>query len=264
MLFTEYPIATATEYHDQISQTDSDPDKQKTFENTSKGQEPFFTNECPPYVKKQFFIRVYLLLALQWLLTASLTGYIVLNTSLRHNMIETSPFLLLLSSIISMLIVCNLNLWKNNHPFNMIILFMFSILQSLLVSCVCALYYEAGFGKLLMIASGNTACIFVSMSLIGYCKKNEFQFLDGWLTTGIVSLLCMSFVSIFLPKIPSLNIVMTCLGCLIFSGFVLYDTSVLVKRMGPDDVIEAVITLYLDSMNLFLFLLDCLRISTNN
>lgn len=265
MLYSEYPIAAVTDFEDTFHKSEDSTKKSNTenFENSSKGQEPFLSNQCPPYVKNLFLKRVYILFGLQWLLTASLTTYVVVQDSLRHDLIESSPFVFLTSSILSIIIICGLSFWKNRHPCNILILFIFTCLQSLFVSCICASYYEAGLGKLLLIASGDTACIFIGLSLLVYCKKMEFEFLDGWLTIGIVSLLCMSVVSFFFPKVPSFDIVMTGLGCLVFSGFVLYDTSVLAKRMGPDDIIEAVITLYLDSINLFLFILDCLRISND-
>ena len=265
MLYSEYPIAEVTDFEDTLHKPENSTKRSNTenFENSLKGQEPFLSNQCPPYVKNLFLKRVYILFGLQWLVTASFTTFSVLQDSVRHNLIELSPFVFITSSILSITIICGLSFWKNRYPWNMIIIFTFTCLQSLFVSCICASYYEAGLGKLLLIASGDTACIFISLSLLVYCKKMEFEFLDGWLTIGVVSLLCMSIVSLFLPKIPSFDIVMTGLGCLVFSGFVIYDTSVLAKRMGPDDIIEAVITLYLDSINLFLFILDCLRMSND-
>ena len=265
MLYSEYPIAAVTEFQDTSHKPQDYTNKlsPESLENSLKGQEPFISTQCPPNIKNLFFKRVYILLGLQWLVTACLTTFVVLQDSVRHIFAEFSTFIFITSSILSMIIICSLSFWKNRHPWNMFILFMFTFLQSLFVSCICSSYYEAGFGKLLLIASGDAAFVFISLSLLAYWKKMEFQFLDGWLTTGIISLLCMSIVSVFIPNIPSFDIVMTGLGCVVFSGFVLYDTSVLVKRMGPDDIIEAVITLYIDSINLFLFILDYLRISND-
>lgn len=262
MLYSEYPIAAATEFQNTLHKPQYSTNKLKTesFENSLKGQELLILNQCPSNIKNLFLKRVYILLGLQWLVTACLTTLVVLQDSVRHVFADFSPFIFITSLILSIMIICSLSSWKNRHPWNMFILFMFTCLQSLFVSCICSSYYEAGFGKLLLIASGDAACVFISMSLLAYWKRIDFEFLDGWLTIGIISLLCMSIASVFLPNIPLFDIVMTGLGCLVFSGFVLYDTSVLVKRMGPDDTIEAVITLYLDSINLFLSILDCLRI----
>ena len=48
-------------------------------------------------------------------------------------------------------------------------------------------------------------------------------------------------------------------GALLFSGYILYDTSVILHKLGPDDYIVAAINLYLDIVNLFLYLLQILR-----
>ena len=48
-------------------------------------------------------------------------------------------------------------------------------------------------------------------------------------------------------------------GALLFSGYILYDTSVIMHHMGPDDYVMAAISLYLDIINLFLYLLEILR-----
>jgi len=45
-------------------------------------------------------------------------------------------------------------------------------------------------------------------------------------------------------------------GALLMSGWIIYDTWQIMARLGPDDYILAVIDLYLDIINLFLFILD--------
>merc|ERR1712166_1706923 len=53
--------------------------------------------------------------------------------------------------------------------------------------------------------------------------------------------------------------VFSLMGALLFSGYILYDTSVIMLHMGPDDYIMASVSLYLDIINLFLYLLEILR-----
>ena len=48
-------------------------------------------------------------------------------------------------------------------------------------------------------------------------------------------------------------------GALLFVGYILYDTSVIVHHLGPDDYVVAAVTLYLDIINLFLDFLKILR-----
>ena len=53
------------------------------------------------------------------------------------------------------------------------------------------------------------------------------------------------------------------LGALIFSGFIIFDTWQITERFGYDDHILASITLYLDILNLFLFILRLLSRDRN-
>ncbi len=48
-------------------------------------------------------------------------------------------------------------------------------------------------------------------------------------------------------------------GALLFSGYVVYDTYVITKRLSPDEYIMGAISLYLDFINLFLYILRVLN-----
>ena len=48
-------------------------------------------------------------------------------------------------------------------------------------------------------------------------------------------------------------------GALLFVGYILYDTSLIIHHLGPDDYVVAAVTLYLDIINLFHYLLELLR-----
>ena len=46
---------------------------------------------------------------------------------------------------------------------------------------------------------------------------------------------------------------------LFFVGYILYDTSLMLHYMGTDDYVLAAVSLYLDLINLFIYLMDVLR-----
>jgi len=50
-----------------------------------------------------------------------------------------------------------------------------------------------------------------------------------------------------------------CLVSIIFCGYIVYDTDNLIKRHTYDEYIWAAVSLYLDIINLFLYLLTVLR-----
>jgi protein lifeguard len=52
-----------------------------------------------------------------------------------------------------------------------------------------------------------------------------------------------------------------CLGALVFSGYIIYDTDNLIKRHSYDEYVLAAISLYLDVINIFMYIVTCLTSS---
>lgn len=54
------------------------------------------------------------------------------------------------------------------------------------------------------------------------------------------------FIQIFLPFNRTFDIIYAVIGCLLFSGYVVYDTYMINKRLSPDEYIMGAISLYLE------------------
>jgi hypothetical protein len=107
-----------------------------------------------------------------------------------------------------------------------------------------------------------TAAAFVSLSLWGYTTKKDLSGFGTFLIMGLVGLIVASLLNWFLQS-PALNLAISAIGVLIFAGLTAYDTQK-IKSMyfmvkGTDFIgksaIMGALTLYLDFINLFLFLL---------
>ena len=108
-----------------------------------------------------------------------------------------------------------------------------------------------------------TSAAFVSLSLWGYTTKKD---LSGWgtfLIMGVVGLLVAMVINIFLQS-QAMAYVISGIGVLVFAGLTAYDTQK-IKSMyqyvaGTDmmgkTVIMGALNLYLDFINMFLFLLN--------
>jgi uncharacterized protein len=104
---------------------------------------------------------------------------------------------------------------------------------------------------------------FAGLSLWGYTTKKD---LTGWgtfLIMGVVGLLVAMLINLFLQS-PAMMLVISALGVLIFAGLTAYDTQK-IKSMyayvaGSDMegkvVIMGALNLYLDFINMFMFLLS--------
>lgn len=57
----------------------------------------------------------------------------------------------------------------------------------------------------------------------------------------------------------TIELVFAAAGALLFCGFIIYDTHLLMHKLSPEEYILAAINLYLDIINLFLHLLRFLE-----
>lgn len=68
----------------------------------------------------------------------------------------------------------------------------------------------------------------------------------------------------FFPTPAKMELVYGVVGALIFSGYILVDTQLVMRHYHVEEEIAAAISLYLDVINLFLSILRILNSSNNN
>jgi FtsH-binding integral membrane protein len=110
-----------------------------------------------------------------------------------------------------------------------------------------------------------TAALFGAMSIIGYTTKMDLSRMGSFLFMGLIGLIIAMVVNMFWTN-TALGSIVTFVGILLFLGLTVYDTQ-RIKRMtvaalqqGDENVqtrmgILGALALYLDFINLFLFLL---------
>ncbi|WP_064683836.1 Bax inhibitor-1/YccA family protein [Rhizobium bangladeshense] len=108
-----------------------------------------------------------------------------------------------------------------------------------------------------------TAASFGALSLYGYTTKRDLSAIGSFLIMGLFGLIIASLVNVFLAS-SAMQFAISVIGVLIFAGLTAYDTQ-RIKELyyEADDVavagrkaIMGALTLYLDFINLFMFLLQ--------
>jgi uncharacterized protein len=108
-----------------------------------------------------------------------------------------------------------------------------------------------------------TAAAFAGLSLWGYTTKKDLSGMGTFLIMGLVGLIVAMIINIFLQS-GTMALVISAVGVLIFAGLTAYDTQ-RIKSMysyvaGTDmmgkTVIMGALSLYLDFVNMFQFLLS--------
>ncbi|HEX8526179.1 Bax inhibitor-1/YccA family protein, partial [Allosphingosinicella sp.] len=118
-------------------------------------------------------------------------------------------------------------------------------------------------GESIATAFFATAAAFASLSLYGYTTKRDLSGFGTFFLMGLVGLVVAMVANWFLQS-PALDLAISVIGVLIFAGLTVYDTqkikSIYFQVAGSDMLGKAAIlgalTLYLDFINMFQFLLS--------
>ena len=110
-----------------------------------------------------------------------------------------------------------------------------------------------------------TAAAFGTLSLYGYTTKRDLSAMGKFLFIGLVGLIIAMIVNIFLGS-SGLQFAISVIGVLIFAGLTAYDTQKIKEMYLESDsqeiaqkkAIMGALNLYLDFINMFLFLLQFL------
>ncbi len=102
----------------------------------------------------------------------------------------------------------------------------------------------------------------VTLALTGYVYKTgkDFSRMGGFLFAGLIVVLLASIAAMF---VPAMQVGVSAAAALLFSGFILYDTSRLVRGEETNYVMAAV-SMYLNVLNLFLSILQLLGMSPSD
>ena len=129
----------------------------------------------------------------------------------------------------------------------------------------------AGLGVLFLRYTGGslastffvTAAAFAGLSLVGYTTKKDLTAMGSFLIMGVIGLVIASLVNMFMQS-GTMNLIISGLGVLIFSGLIAYDTQRLKMTyyaLGGNQEAMGVATgfgalsLFINFVNLFQFLL---------
>lgn len=136
---------------------------------------------------------------------------------------------------------------------------LFSLLNGLIFSMVFAVYVISSIQEVFFIASG----MFAALSFYGITTKKDMSAIVTFLFMGLFGLIIAVFLNLILMS-SALHFAISVIGVLIFAGLTVYDTQKLKKmyivRADSETAIGnlaiyGALTLYLDFINLFLFLL---------
>jgi hypothetical protein len=140
--------------------------------------------------------------------------------------------------------------------------YVYAILNGLTLSVVFLIYTKGSIASTFFVTAGT----FGAMSAYGYVTKRDLTSMGSFMMMGLFGLIIASVVNLFLRS-EMIYWLTTYAGILIFVGLTAYDTQKIkelnvIGNAGTDEdhkeAIHGALILYLDFINLFLYLLRLL------
>jgi uncharacterized protein len=139
--------------------------------------------------------------------------------------------------------------------------YVYAAAMGLSLSVIFAIYTGTSIATTFFV----TAIAFAALSLYGYTTKKNLSAMGTFLFMGVIGLLVASVVNIFLAS-AALSFAISAIGVLIFAGLTAYDTQTIKNtylehaQQGDQEwlgkaAIMGALNLYLDFINMFMFLL---------
>ena len=213
-------------------------------------------------------ISVYLTKVYNWMAVALLlTGLVAYFTSQSEMMIQAiiGNRILFFGLIIGELALVGYISARINKisSYNATLLFLaYTVLNGLTMSVIFMAYTSASISTTFIITAGT----FGVMSLYGYYTKSDLTMIGNLAFMALIGIIIASVVNMFMNS-EMMSWIISYLGVAIFIGLTAYDTQKL-KRIAMNgfeneegiekSAILGALTLYLDFINLFLFLLRIL------
>uniref|UniRef100_A0A6I8S1F4 Transmembrane BAX inhibitor motif containing 4 n=1 Tax=Xenopus tropicalis TaxID=8364 RepID=A0A6I8S1F4_XENTR len=191
-------------------------------------------------IRMDFLKKVYSILTTQILLT-TLTAALFLYSKSIQTFVHESPALLLISVIGSLGTVIALTIYRQQHPVNLYLLLAFTAFEAVTVAIAVTFYDVA----VVLQAFILTTAVFLGLTAFTFQSKRDFsKFGAGYI---------LFFYS------ETVELLIAAAGALLFCGFIIFDTHLLMHKLSPEEYILASVNLYLDIINLFLHLLRILQ-----
>ena len=193
-----------------------------------------------------------------------LTGIVALlaaTTGVTEAIMGSGLGLVLAFAPLAFILAMSFGLHKMSYTTLQIVFWAFAITMGLSMSWIFLAFTGASIATTFFATAGA----FAGLSLWGYTTKKDISGWGSFLIMGVIGLIIASVVNIFLQS-PAMGFVISGIGVLVFAGLTAYDTQRLKNQyqylVGTDFMGKAVImgatSLYLDFVNMFMFLLNFL------
>ncbi|XP_077473444.1 protein lifeguard 3 [Stigmatopora argus] len=212
-------------------------------------------------VRHSFIRKVYLILAAQLTVTFSVVAVFTFVDPVKMFVIKY-PGIYWASLVVYFMVYCILLCCKEprrRFPWNLVLLGVFTVALSYMSGTISS-YYET---KAVLLAMGITAVVCVTVTVFCFQTKVDFTSCGGFLCIASILLVIIGAVTAIVLSfhyVPWLHMVYAAIGAIIYTLFLVYNTQLLIGNrelaISPEDYIYGALSLYIDIVHIFLFVLQ--------
>ena len=207
---------------------------------------------------RAFMLKVYNYMCLG----LGVTGAVALFTASSETMMQTiygSPLAwVVMLSPLAFILVLSFGINKLSVGATQALFWAFAVVMGLSMSMIFMVYTDTSIARVFFV----TAAAFAGLSLYGYTTKRSLSAMGSFMVMGLIGIIIAMVVNFFLQS-SAMQFAISVIGILIFAGLTAWDTQKLKIMYAQADgtavleksAIMGALTLYLDFVNMFYFML---------
>lgn len=207
---------------------------------------------------------VYTWMTLALVITGLTAMYMAKSLTLLNMMMQNSMmFWGLLIAEVALVMFLSVRINKISFTTATLLFIAYSILNGATLSILFLLYTMSSIATTFFVTAGT----FGVMALYGYITKKDLTRIGNLCLMGVIGIIIATVVNIFINN-SMMDMVISYIGVLLFIGLTAYDSQKIKHLLSSDDIevnettqkiaVMGALTLYLDFINLFIYLLRIL------
>eukprot|EP01025_Chloroclados_australasicus_P008019 TRINITY_DN1274_c0_g1_i1.p1 TRINITY_DN1274_c0_g1~~TRINITY_DN1274_c0_g1_i1.p1 ORF type:complete len:284 (-),score=8.02 TRINITY_DN1274_c0_g1_i1:321-1070(-) len=226
-----------------------------------------YENNWEQEVRKGFIRKVFGILSLQLAFTTLVSTIFIaaepVRTYVRSPQGVWTFWLAWVVALVMIVVMACFENARRKHPTNLILLGAFTVAESYLVGVISAQFDT----EIVLLAFGITAAITISLTLFATQTKYDFTVCGGLLLGVLIGFLLTVLLGSLFFRDRIWVAIISGFGAFLFSAYLVFDIQLVMGgrkyEIGPDEYVFAALNIYLDIINIFIYILQLLQASRN-
>ena len=206
----------------------------------------------------QVMRKVYLKMFLGLLVTALTSWFVLNNETILMTLIQSSGLLIgLCVAELALVFILSLAINKLSSPVATLLFYVYAVINGVTLTPIFLIYTMSSIALTFFVTSG----VFLAMTIYGYVTKSDLTKIGSFLVMALIGLIVCTIINVFWAN-STMDWIISFAGVIIFLGLTAWDTQKIKQMAQETDEVNAgklatlgALSLYLDFINLFLYLL---------